>query len=81
MSIGATSILAWPIIDAACSVPVPWAGTDPRKAGKPRSRSTPIPRAAAALLRAAWDPLPLLEMLHELANAVRKGICPRLSTG
>ena len=73
-----------PIIEAACSVPVAVAGTEPRYAGKPRSRSTPIPRAAAADARSAWDTLSWLEMnavLHELANAVRSGIWPFLPDG
>ncbi len=59
-------------------------GIEPRYAGKPRSRSTPNPREAAAEARAAWSTLACWEMnavLHEFATAVVSGIWPRPEAG
>jgi hypothetical protein len=76
--------LACPIIDAACSVSVAVFGTEPRYAGKPRSRSMPTPSAAAAVARSACETLSWLEMnavLQEFAKAVLSGMVPTLSAG
>jgi len=84
MTIGEAATLACPMKDAACSVPVASAGIEPRYAGKPRSRSTPNPSAAAAEARAAWSTLVCWEMnavLHEFATAVVSGICPKPEAG
>ena len=78
------STLAWPIIDAACSVFVAWRGTLPRKLGAPRSKSTPMPRAAAASARSSWLIPACWEMnavLHDWARAWRNGMVPSRSGG
>ena len=84
MASGETSTLPWPIIDAACSVPVASGGTDPTNAGRPRSKASPMPRAAAALARSAWETVVWAAMnavLHELATAVRNETRPVRSAG
>ena len=56
MAIGEARTLPCPISEAACSVADAGTGTCPKKAGKPRSWSTPSPRAAAASAR-SWSPV------------------------
>ena len=79
MASGEASTLPWPIMSAAASVGEPAGGTLPKYAGKPRSWSTPSPRAAAASpsalapSRSAWE---MKAVLQELASAVRSGIRP-----
>jgi hypothetical protein len=84
MPSGDARTLAWPIIDAACSVPGFGSGTDPRKAGTPRAACAVSPRAAAAAGRsvgASFSPAEMNAVLHEWAKAELNGTDPSADAG
>ena len=81
---GLTSTRPWPIADAARSVSPSGAGTCPKYAGKPTSRSKPRPSEPAASASAPSGRLPPASMkavLQLRANAARNVTGPSPEAG